>query len=302
MATGNYGTVRPADVSVKDIEMLYHYTNKRENTQTVELEYLDPIKMLTPAKTPNQGNEILGGMYTLSLPTATFGAKGFYNIIIRPKQIRTKIVDCGVLAGSPDVLGLVFNINNLPPGTDKTKFQNSELVGYRVEYLTTNANATEKKQQNKFTIITSNNKVVPVSENLADTSDKALSYTFSDTSNLVFCTITPSAAPSVKPNAIPFIGVKEQNVILTNTFFNPMMLEIEMVEYDDEVLAYSLFGNQSKSMEDGIYTIYNFDNDIYKQYNLFEIKDKFTGQPLYEVREKRNQIDFSKDFGNLSQI
>ena len=162
---------------------------------------------------------------------------------------------------------------------------------------------TQKKVQNKFTIITSNNKVVPVSENLADTSDKALSYAFSETSNLsiLYC-YTIIAAPSIKPNALPDIGVKNQNVIITNTFFNPMMLEVEMVEYDDEVISYALYGNQSKSMEDGIYTIYNFDNDIYKQYNLFEIKDKFTGQPLYEVREKRNQIDFSKDFGNLSQI
>ena len=68
-------------------------------------------------------------------------------------------------------------------------------------------------------------------------------------------------------------------------------------------MAYALYGNQSKSLEDGIYTIYNFDDDIYKQYNLFEIKDQFTGATsLYEVREKRTQIDFSKNFNNLSQI
>ena len=47
MATGNYGTVRPADVSVNDVEILYHYTNKRENTETVELQYLDPNQILT---------------------------------------------------------------------------------------------------------------------------------------------------------------------------------------------------------------------------------------------------------------
>mgnify|MGYP003645574963 CR=1 FL=1 len=302
MATGNYGTIRPADVSVNDIEILYHYTNKRENTENVTVEYLDPKKILKPVTTPNQGNEILGGMYTLKLPTDTFGAKGFYNIIIRPKQIRTSITDCGVLAGSPDVLGLVFSLDDLPPDVDKTKFHNGELVGYRVEYLSTNIGTAQPKEQNKFTIITSNNLVVPVSENLADTSDKALSYVFTETSSLIFCTVTPSSAPSIKPNALPFIGVKTQDVIITNTYFNPIMLEIEMVEYDDEVLAYALYGNQSKSLEDGIYSIYNFENDIYKQYNLFEIKDKFTGQPLYEVREKRSDIDFNKDFDNLSQI
>ena len=184
MATGNYGTVRPADVSVDDIEILFHYTNKRESTETIDLESLDPSEILIPVNTPGQGNEILGGMYTLSLPTATFGAKGFYNIIIRPKQIRTSIKDCGVLAGSPDVLGIVLSVDDLPPDADKTKFQNGELVGYRIEYLTTNvSNATQKKEQNKFTIITSNNKVVPVAENLANTSDQALSYAFSETSS-----------------------------------------------------------------------------------------------------------------------
>jgi len=302
MATGNYGTVRPADVSVNDVEILFHYTNKRESTETIQLQYLDPQKILIPVNTPAQGNEILGGMYTLSLPTATFGAKGFYSIIIRPKQIRTRISDCGVLAGSPDVLGVVLSLNDLPPQVDKTQFQNGELVGYRIEYLTTNVNATQKKVQNKFTIITSNNTVVPVAENLADTSDQALSYAFSETSSLVFCTVTPSSAPSIKPNALPDIGTINQDIIITNTFFNPLMLEVEMVEYDDEVISYALYGNQSKSLEDGIYTIYNFDEDIYKQYNLFEIKDQFTGVPLYEVREKRTDIDFSKNFGNISQI
>ena len=118
----------------------------------------------------------------------------------------------------------------------------------------------------------------------------------------MFCTVTPSSAPSIKPNAVPNIGVATQDIIITNTFFNPIMLEVEMVEYDDEVLAYALYGNQSKSLEDGIYTQYNFDNDIYKQYNLFEIKDKFTGVPLFEVREKRNEIDFGKDFNSVSNF
>ena len=75
-----------------------------------------------------------------------------------------------------------------------------------------------------------------------------------------------------------------------------------MVEHDIETLAYGLFGNQTKSLEDGIYTIYNFENQIYKQYNLFEIKDQFTGTPLFEVREERDNIDFTKTFDNVSNV
>jgi len=75
-----------------------------------------------------------------------------------------------------------------------------------------------------------------------------------------------------------------------------------MVDHDFDTLAYALYGNQTKSLEDGIYTIYNFNNDIYKQYNLYEIKDQFTGSPLFEVREERTAIDFSKSFDNITQI
>jgi hypothetical protein len=53
-----------------------------------------------------------------------------------------------------------------------------------------------------------------------------------------------------------------------------------MVQHDIETIAYSLFGNQTKSLDDGIYTIYNFNNDIYKQYNLYEIKDVYSGHYL----------------------
>ena len=72
-----------------------------------------------------------------------------------------------------------------------------------------------------------------------------------------------------------------------------------MVEHNDETLSYALYSNQTKSLEDGIYTIYNYGDEIYKQYNLFEIKDEFTGKPLYEVREKRSVIDPTKDFNNI---
>jgi hypothetical protein len=75
-----------------------------------------------------------------------------------------------------------------------------------------------------------------------------------------------------------------------------------MVQHDIETLAFAMFGNQSKSLDDGIYTIYNFNNDIYKQYNLYEIKDVYTGTPLFEVREERNSVDFNKTFDKVTNI
>ena len=300
MATGNYGTIRPADVSIDDVEIFYSYTPNRESLTTVELQSLNPAEVLIPANNPNNVNEIFGGLYTLKLPTSVFGSKGFYSIIIRPKQIRTTIQDCGLLVDNQDVKGIIFNINQIPLEL-QNRFENGNLVGYRVEYIKEQTGTGQDKIQNLFRIITSNNRALPISQNQGN-SNASQAYTFNDNSTSVFCTVSPSSAPSIKPNAIPFIGNPLQDVIITNTFFNPVMLEIEMVEFDEETLAYALFSNQTKSLEDGIYTIYNFGNPIYRQYNLYEVKDQFTGKPLYEVREQKFTIDPTKDFDDITNF
>ena len=88
--------------------------------------------------------------------------------------------------------------------------------------------------------------------------------------------------------------------MITNTYFDPTTVEVEIVQNDIETLAIALYGNQTKSMEDGIYTIYDSDNNIYKQYNLYEIRDQFN-ELLYEVRQDRgNNIDFSKNFTSIT--
>jgi hypothetical protein len=247
------------------------------------------------------GTELFGGMYTLKLPVATFGVKGFYTIIIKPVEIRTTIIDCGTLSAFPDIKGLVFDISTVPDNFTN-KFENNGLIGYRIEYLDTNSSANDAKINNFFKVITSNNRAEPVNQNLTNTNQKAIRYRFNDNSTLSFCTLSPSSASNVKPNAVPFIGQPNQKVIITNTFVNPIMLEIEMVQHDVETLAYAMLGNQTKSLDDGIYTIYNFNNDIYKQYDLYEIKDKYTGKPLFEIRQERASIDFNKTFTNITTI
>lgn len=301
MSTGNYGTIRPADVSVDDIEMFYHKTASRDDVSDTVLQPLDPSEVLVKVDNPKNPGEIFGGLYTLKLPTSIFGSKGIYTIIIRPKQIRTTIIACGVLASNSDVVGMVLDYSSIP-ASNRSSFENGQLVGYRIEYLNTNSSAGEKKINNLFRVVTSNNRAEAVSENLSNSSQKSIRYRFNDNSTLVFCTLTPSSAPSVNPNALPYIGQSGQQVIITNTFFNPIMLEVEMVEHDDETLAFALYGNQSKSLEDGIYSIYNFENAIYRQYNLYEVKDQFTGKPLYEIREEKDNVDFTKDFEDITDF
>ncbi len=299
MATGNYGIVRPSDVSPEDVEIILHYTPSRDLTTDFTLIKLDSIQYLRPyysnASIGGTGTELLGGLYNLTLPSDQFNALGIYTLYFRPAQIRTLINDCGVLSSSPNTKGIIINIQDVPPEF-RNKFTNQGLVGFRVEYL--NDNGT--KIPNFFRIITSNFYCEPVTQNLVNTSQKSVRYRYSEGStNLMFCTLTPSSSPTTRPNATPFIGAPAQNIIITNTFFNPSVVEVEIVEHDASTLAIALYGNQTKSLEDGIYTIYDPSNNIYKQYNLYEIRDQYN-ELLYEVRQDRgDNIDFSKNFANI---
>jgi hypothetical protein len=290
MSVGSYGTIRPSDVSPEDVEIILNYTPSRDYTNNFLLTKLDAKSILRPYynndKTGGNANvEILGGLYNLRLPAEQFNKIGIYTLMIRPAQIRTKILDCGVLSSLPNVKGIIIDLNNVP--TD-----------FRIEYL----NSDGTKIPNFFRIITSSFFCEPVIQNLTNTSQKAIRYRYTDSnSNLIYCTVSPSSAPSNKPNATPYIGQPDQNIIITNTFFNPISVDIEIAEHDISTLAIALYGNQTKSIDDGIYTIYDTQNNIYKQYNLYEIRDQFNAL-LYEVRQDRgNNIDFSKNFTNITQ-
>jgi hypothetical protein len=292
MATGTYGTIRPADVSPEDVEIILNYTPSRDETDNFVLTKLDATAVLRPYfhndETGGNNNvEILGGLYNLRLPADEFNKIGIYTLFIRPAEIRTKIIDCGVLSALPNVRGLVFDLSQVP-SEYRNKFVSQGLVGFRIEYL----NGDGTKIPNFFRVITSSFYCEPVIDNLTNTSQKAIRYRYSDNvTNLMFCTLTPSTTPSNRPIAVPYIGQPNQNVIITNTFFNPITLDIEIAEHDFSTLAIALFGNQTKSMDDG----------IYRQYNLYEIRDQFN-KLLYEVREDRgDDVDFSKNFTNIIQ-
>jgi hypothetical protein len=301
MAIGSYGTIRPSDVSPEDVQIIMNYTPSRDVTDTFILTELDAQTLLRPyfnntETGGNAGVEVLGGLYNLTLPAEQFNALGIYTLYLRPAQIRTKITDCGVLSALPNVKGIVIDITNVPVQF-QNKFVPQGLVGFRIEYL----NADGSKIPNFFRVVTSSFFCEPVVTNEINTTQKSIRYRYVDgNSNLIFLTLSPSSSPTNKPNATPFIGQPDQNIIISNTFFNPVTLEIDMVEYDISSLAIALYGNQTKSIDDGIYTIYDPENNIYRQYNLYEIRDQFNAL-LYEVRQNRgNNIDFSKNFTTIT--
>jgi hypothetical protein len=287
MAIGSYGTIRPADVSPEDVEIIMNYTQSRDVTDNFILKKLDSSTILRPyfnnsatGGVPNV--EVLGGLYNLTLPAEEFTQLGFYTLYLRPAQIRTKITDCGVLSSLPNVKGIIIDLANVP-AQFINKFVPQGLVGFRVEYL----NPDGSKITNFFRVITSCFFCEPVVVNQTNTTQKAIRYRYVDgISNLLFLTLTPSSSPTNKPNATPFIGQPNQDIIITNTFFNPITIDIQMVENDIQTLAIALYGNQTKSIDDGIYTIYDANNNIFRQYNLYEIYDS----------------DFHLNFYNLNYI
>jgi hypothetical protein len=295
MAIGTYGTVRPSDVSPEDVEIIMVYSPTRDQTETIVQKKLVASDLLKQYFDDVNTTEILGGLYNLTLPATEFNALGYYTLYLRPAQIRTRITDCGILSALPNVKGIVIDLNNVPDEFRNKFVSPQELIGYRVEYL-----ENGRKIPNFFRIVTSSFFCEPIVTNEVNVNQKSIRYRYVDNdTNLVFLTLTPSSSPSNKPNAVPFIGQPNQSIILTNSYFNPTTLEIEIVEHDISTLAIGIFGNQSKSVEDGIYTMYDNNLNIYKQYNLFEVRNQFN-ELLYEIKQDReDDIDISKNFDNI---
>ncbi len=263
MAIGTYGTVRPADVNINDIDMYYNYTPNRQssNDAIFKLNSTDLLSYATlptddpnyiDYSTPQAGQNLLSGLFNLRLPATIFSQLGIYTIYIKPKMITVTMVDCGVLSSLPTVKGIVLDVNDLP---DNFKANNG-LQGYR----------------------------------------------FDDSGSLMFLQVTPSSSSDVKPNALPYIGIPGTVIQISNTYFNPLVIEVEMVENTLDTIANIVAGEQVKDIQKGILTYYDSDRVITKQFNLYEIKDDVTNVPLYEVKEKRTTIDESQNFDDVTTV
>lgn len=298
MATGIYGTVRCADVNINDIEAFYAYQATRGDKITKVVQ-LNASQIVQKIDDPNDAGLKLGGLYNLTLPSSIFNAKGYYTLLIRPKRIRTVIRDCAVLSASPTIKGIVLDLQDIP-SSDQYRFENNGLNGYRVEYKKTDATNSEEKLESFFTIVTSNNRVEPTSENLTNTTQKAVRYRLNDNSTLVFCTVSPSSSSEANPNLQPFLGAVGQEIFLIPTTFDPIIQQIELVEHDIDTIAIGLFGDQSFAVKEGIRTYYNEEGEIYKQFNEYVVKDDVSLERLYDVKEERDNIDFDKNLDNIT--
>lgn len=298
MSTGIYGTIRAANVAINDIEVLYTYSPDLTSQPNV-VQRLNSTEVLEEYIDPNNPSSVLGGLYNLNLPTSIFNAVGYYNVYIRPVRIKTRILDCGILQNNSDVKGLVFDLQDIP-SEYRNKFENNGLIGYRIEYF--DISGSGNKIRNLTKIITSNNRVEPLSDNSNSNNQKSIKYRFNNNSSLVFCTLTPSSAPITNPNVFPFIGIPQQSVEIINTFFDEQVIQIEIAEHDFDTLATGIFGDQTFNVLNGLRTYYNSDGEIYKQFNEKTIKDENSESALYDVKKERDNIDFSEDIENISNF
>ena len=125
-------------------------------------------------------------------------------------------------------------------------------------------------------------------------------YRFNESGTLSFITLTPSIGPSFIANAKPYIGSPNQQIIISNTKFDPVCLRIEICENDFDTLATSIDGNQIRALDNGLLTTYNKDYEIYKQWEFYTLKDNYNKNVRYEVkRERIDNIDNSADANDI---
>ena len=299
MSIGAYGTVIPIHIANVDIPNLvdiyftYHESRTYDSLSNGEFKHLDS-SVLTQARREmddSSADVYIEGMYNLQLPISEFNKKGFYTVYIKPKEIEAVITDVGNLTAFPNVRGIVLDTAQISNSSIRSKARtNNELVGYRIVDLDENG-----RRQDYYRIITSSNKCEPVIQAPNSSSDKSYTYRYEDSSSLIFVTVSPSSAPTFKSNATPYIGKPTQKILLVNTLFEPIQIDIEMTTHDADTISYMLENSQLRDLDNGLVTTFNDENEIYHQSEHFTLKDQYTGAPVYEVKEnKTNSIDFSQ--------
>lgn len=285
MANGTYGVKKPAYITADDVEIFYYYRPNR-NSESPDFQAFkkveDPAAWFSQCYIEN-GEEILPGMYDLKLPVEEFGKKGIYTIYIKPREINAVIADVSTLTGNfSNIRGIVIE--------NTGGWANGDLVGWRVEYF------KDDTRLEDYRIITSNNLCEPVSQNMNTVTQKSVRYRFNNSSNLMFCTLTPTAAMSFNQTNLPSLGLTGQKIRLVNTKFNPVALEIEMVDYDEEGIATMLEGDQVRDLNHGIITTFDSDGNIYHQARYGNITNVAEGMNSdFKIAYRETYIRSEKD-------
>lgn len=289
MAVGIYGVNKLADVTVNDVDIFYAYSPSREEVGDVQFRPL--FNTLTNADL----RKIIGadGVYKLRLPANVFNRIGFYSILIKPKSFQTTILDCSYVVTSDNNQISISKKGIVIPSLQFSS--SNSLIGYQIEYFDTN----DVKISN-LTRIVSSSDLVNINVNNNTVNQGATTYVLDPAGTSLFLTLTPDQGSLIATNTAVNIGQKGQKIIITNTFFDPFYVEVEMVDETIKTLSYALYGNSTRDLETGILTYFNDDLRIYRQYNLYTRKKVFENGNI-DVREERSITNFNQSFENISQ-
>lgn len=290
MAIGIYGTKKLADVDFNDVDVLYAYSPTRESVTDNQL------KPMFSNITNSEFAKYFGadGAYKLKLPASIFNQLGFYVILIKPKTFETNIIDCSfiVTETSEDI-----QISRRGIVIPKLQFQGTgSLIGYQIEYFDNNG----IKIKNFHKIITGSDPVSPAQNASVPSQNSTTSYTLNSNGASLFLTLTPDEISLISNNARADLGVAGQKILISNTFFDPIMLEVEMVDQTLKTLSYGIFGNSTRDMENGLFSIFDENNNLYKQYNLLTRKKQFSYGNV-DYKEELANINLNQSFNDLSQ-
>jgi hypothetical protein len=289
MSVGIYGTKKLADITSDDVDVLYAYSPSREDLGEVT------FKPLYNAINESDLLKMIGvdGMYKLRLPADIFNKIGFYSLMIKPKTFQVTIRDCSYVV-TEDETGVQLSKKGVVIPAAQFRKTNG-LVGWSVEYI----GADGRKIKNLNRIITSSDLVSP-SVNTTTVNRGATTYNLDSTGSNLFLTLTPDEGSIVSGGGATNLGDAGQVILLSNTYFDPISIEVEMVEHDVQTLSYALYGNTTRDNETGTLTYYDENNNVYRQYNLFTQKKQFS-QGSIDVRQIRDNINFNQDFQTITQ-
>lgn len=288
MAIGLYGVNKLADVTIDDVDILYAYSPSREEVGDIQ------FKPLFNAITNSDFRKLIGadGLYKLRLPANVFNKLGYYSILIKPKTFQTTILDCSYVVTNDNNQLNISKKGIIIPSLQFSR--NNSLVGYQIEYF----DANDVKINNLSRIITSSD-LVSINVNNNTVTQGATTYVLDPAGSVLFLTVTPDQGSLITNNVRVDIGQKNQKILITNTYFDPFYLEVEMVDQTIKTLSYALYGNSTRDLQNGILTYFNDENLIYKQYNLYTKKTDFEFGNI-DVRESRTITNFNQDFTAIS--
>lgn len=289
MSVGIYGNRKASNADFNDVDVLYAFSPSREELGDIQ------FTPLYGSVTEAEFKKLFGadGGYKLRLPASVFNKLGFYLILIKPKSFRTQIVDCSFVVTNNDTEIQISKKGIVIP---KLQFQTSgSLIGYQLEYFDDIGN----KIKNFHRIITSSD-IVSVSTNNSNSNANSTSYVLNQNGNYLFLTLTPDEASLISNEQKSDLGSAGQSILLSNTFFDPTMIEVEMVNQTLETLSWQLGGNSVRNLQTGEYSVFDDKGNLYKQYLLLTKKSEFNNGNL-DIRQEITDVDLGQNFNDVSQ-